>query len=68
MAKTISLSKLLKTWRGKRTQKEIAALLGMSLRTYQNYEYGINVPTDFCIECIKYHIAKEKVGSGSVRF
>ena len=60
MNKTMSLRKLLKTWRANRSQKQAAAILGMSLRTYQNYEYGINVPTDFCISCIQERIAKEK--------
>jgi len=54
MAKTESLRGILKAWRGKKlSQKDAARILGMSVRTYQNYEYGINVPTDFCIQCIK---------------
>jgi len=53
MAKTENLRLMLKTWRGKFSQKHAAAALGMGIRTYQNYEYGINVPTDFCIQCIK---------------
>jgi transcriptional regulator with XRE-family HTH domain len=30
----------LRQWRGSRTQREAAALLGMSVWTYRNYEQG----------------------------
>lgn len=30
----------LRQWRGRRTQREAAALLGMSVWTYRNYEQG----------------------------
>ena len=37
-----SFAKELKNWRGERLQKEVADLLGMSLRTYEGWEIGHN--------------------------
>lgn len=38
------LSDRLKKWRGKVTQKEAADIFGVSVNTYRNWEYGVNVP------------------------
>lgn len=56
MPKELSVPELLKKWRGARLQKEAASMLGVSVRTYQNWENGVNKPTDFCVECIKLKI------------
>lgn len=39
------LTDRLKKWRGELTQKEAADLLGVSVSTYCNWEYGINKPS-----------------------
>lgn len=45
----------LRQWRKERrlVQKEAAAILHISVRTYQNYEYGINVPAQTCEHCMR---------------
>ena len=53
------IGSILRKWRGKKLQKEVASILGVSVRTYQNWENGVSVPTDFCIDCIKKKIADE---------
>ena len=37
----------LKSWRGNRYQKQVAALLDISVRTYQNWEEGVTTPSRF---------------------
>jgi DNA-binding transcriptional regulator YiaG len=58
MPKDVSVTDILKKWRGSRLQKEAASILGVSVRTYQNWENGVNVPTHFCVECIKEKVAR----------
>jgi ABC-type polysaccharide/polyol phosphate transport system ATPase subunit len=44
--KSSEFSKELKKWRGKRRQKEVAALIDVSLRTYEGWEIG-HIPSRF---------------------
>ena len=41
---TTSFSKILRKWRGKRLQKEGAEALGVNIKTFQAWEYGVNKP------------------------
>lgn len=54
---TFELSKLIRKWRGKRLQKEAADALGISVRTYQNWEEGVSVPSKWCCKCLTKRIA-----------
>lgn len=38
------LHKRLIAWRGDLTQKQAASVLGVSVSTYRNWEYGVNIP------------------------
>ncbi len=39
--------KQLRKWRGKRTQVEAAALIGVKVSTYRNWEHGRNEPRGY---------------------
>jgi DNA-binding transcriptional regulator YiaG len=41
----MSLANDLKTWRGKRAQKEVCGIFGVSLSTYQAWEQEKNKPS-----------------------
>jgi DNA-binding XRE family transcriptional regulator len=43
--KCVVFREKLLNWRGSKTQKEAADILGVPLPTYRNWEYGINEPT-----------------------
>lgn len=43
----------LRKWRGHRRQKEAASALGVSVRTYQNWENGVNAPAKVCGNCLR---------------
>jgi len=40
----------LRSWRGERLQKQAADVLKVSLRTYENWERGANIPDGIKIE------------------
>jgi DNA-binding transcriptional regulator YiaG len=43
---TDSFREKIRSWRGKRRQKECADLLEIKIRTLQAWEYGINEPDE----------------------
>lgn len=48
----------LKNWRGERLQKEIADLVGVSVRTYEGWENG-KTPSRFALNIIRRLINEE---------
>lgn len=50
----------LKKWRGKRTQAEAAELLGVPLKTLQNWEHGRNEPRGLAAELLSIKLKAKK--------
>lgn len=56
-------AKKLKSWRGRRYQKEAADVLRVPLRTYQSWEAGVNEPANVCKQCIGQIMESIELGS-----
>ena len=52
----------LKQWRGKRGQKEVHGLFGVSLGAYKAWELGVNEPTDLAKCEIRWRISADVQG------
>ena len=48
----ITFRKQLRRWRKNRSQPEAAAMLGVPLATYRNWEQGRNEPTEFVVKTL----------------
>jgi DNA-binding transcriptional regulator YiaG len=48
----VTFAELLRRWRGEREQSEAAAALGVSLRTYQNWEQSHRTPRGLALESV----------------
>ena len=51
------LAKRLRVWRGKRRQKEAAAVLDLPLATYRKYEYGKRTPSKLALVELERRLA-----------
>ncbi len=52
-----TFQQLLKTWQGKRLDKEAAAALNVSVDTYRGWKQGLHVPVEYAVEELKRRMA-----------
>lgn len=58
----MTFSSELKKWRGDRGQKQVNELFGVSLKTYQAWEQGVNVPHELTKKQIRLIMAADEDG------
>lgn len=60
-AMPIEFSERLRKWRGERTQKEAASVIGVPLRTYCSWEEEVNKPDALKMETVENRMAADEL-------